>query len=343
MRCSLKDAGRIYKLLGVKFDYVLGESFYKDMLPGVVKDAEARHIAEKSDGAMVIKLDERGLPPFLIQKSDGAFLYATSDLATAKYRKEKWHADKLLYVVANEQALHFEQLFASLELLGYCPDAELRHVKFGMVLGEEGKKFSTRKGDTKKLEDLIAKALSLAQQVVEEKNPTLSRKEKKRIARTVGIGAMKYNDLSQNRLTDITFNWDRMLAFDGNSAPYLQYTYARICSVLDRHKKENRLEMLLPAPKARLDLLKEECEKELLRSLIKYPDAVRAAAQENGPHLIALYLFNLASTYNTFYNSYPILKADKDLTRARLVLSEATAVILKNGLGLLGIEVTPKM
>jgi arginyl-tRNA synthetase len=343
VRASLKDADKIYKILGVKIDYTLGESFYHGMLPGVVADALERKIAEESEGAIIVNLERFGLPPFLIQKSDGAYLYTTTDLAAAKYRKEKFGADKVLYVVSNEQALHFEQLFESVELLGYCPDTEMKHVKFGMVLGEAGKKFSTRKGDTVKLEDLITKAVDMAKKVIEEKNPGLSQKEKKKIAWTVGVGAVKYNDLSQNRLTDIVFNWEKMLSFEGNSAPYLQYTYARINSLRERYKEENRLEARLPFQKIRWELLAEEAEKDILRLLLKYPEAIESAAKEDGPHLLALYIYNLASAYNVFYNSYPILKADKDLKRSRLALSEATAIVLRNGLTLLGIEAPERM
>lgn len=343
VRESLKDADKIYKILKVKIDNTLGESFYNDMLPGILQDATDKGFAKKSEGAMIIDLEKSGLPPFLIQKGDGAYLYTTTDLAAAKYRKDKWKADEILYVVSNEQALHFEQLFRSLELLGYCPGASLKHVKFGMVLGEEGKKFSTRKGDTIKLEDLISKAVDMAKKVIEEKNPGLSQKEKKKIAWMVGVGAVKYNDLSQNRMTDIVFNWDKMLSFDGNSAPYLQYTFARINSLREKYREENKLEALIPFQKPHLELLKEEAEKDILRQLIKYPEVLKNAAKENAPHLVALYLYNLAADYNTFYNSFPILKADKDTTKARLALSEAVAIIIRNGLSLLGIDVPEKM
>jgi arginyl-tRNA synthetase len=183
----------------------------------------------------------------------------------------------------------------------------------------------------------------MAKQVIDEKNPGLSQKEKKKIAWTVGIGAIKYNDLSQNRLTDIVFNWDKMLSFDGNSAPYLQYTCARINSLHEKYKNENRLEAILTFQKPHLELLREGAEKDILRYLVKYPEAVESAARENSPHLVALYIYNLASDYNTFYNSYPILKTDKDLMKARLALSEAVAIVLKNGLTLLGIDVPDRM
>lgn len=343
VRESLKDANKIYRILKVKFDYTLGESFYDSMLPEIVGSAIDKKIAEKSEGAIIINLEKFGLPPFLVQKTDGAYLYTTTDLATAKYRKEKFKADKILYVVANEQALHFEQLFQSAEILDLCPSVEMEHIKFGMVLGETGKKFSTRKGETVKLEELISKSVDLAKKVIEEKNPNLSQKQKKKIAWTVGIGAVKYNDLSQNRLTDITFNWDKMLSFEGNSAPYLQYTYARINSLREKYKEENRLKTLIPFQKVHLELLREEAERDILRQMIKYPEVLENAAKENGPHLVALYIYNLASSYNAFYNSFPILKTDKELAKVRLALSEAVGIIIKNGLGILGIDVLEKM
>jgi len=343
VRESLKDTDRIYKMLRVRFDYTLGESFYDDMLPGVVEDAEKKGVARESEGAMIIDLENYNLPPFLIRKSDGAYLYTTTDLAAAKYRKEKWKADKILYVVANEQALHFEQLFRSVDLLDYCPNTELRHIKFGMVLGEEGKKFSTRKGETVRLEELLSRSVDLAKKAIEEKNPELSQKEKKKIAWMVGLGAVKYNDLSQNRLTDIVFNWDKMLSFEGNSAPYLQYTYARINSLRGKNKESNKMESLNPFQKTHWELLQEGAEKDILRTLIKYPEAVESAARENSPHLLALYIYNLASDYNTFYNSYPIIRAEKELRKARLALSESVAVIIRNSLTLLGIDVPEKM
>lgn len=343
VRESLKDADKIYKTLGVKFDLVLGESHYNDMLSGIVSDAMNRKIAKESEGAIIIDLQESGLPPFLIRKGDGAYLYATTDLATAKYRKEKLKADKILYVVSNEQALHFEQLFASLKLLGYAEGVSMVHTKFGMVLGENGKKFSTRKGDTVQLSDLISEALEAAKKALEDKNPGLSQKEKKKIARVVGLGAMKYNDLSQNRLTDISFDWKKMLSFEGNSAPYLQYSFARIHSLKEKYKSENKLDFLKMFEKPDFKLLGEEIEKDILRQLVRYPESIENAAQENNPHLIALYLFNLATSYNSFYNSCSIMKSEKNLAKARLALSEAVAVVLKSGLELLGIETVNEM
>lgn len=340
---SLKDYNKIYKTLNIKFDYVLGESFYNNMFSGIVTEAMNKKIAGKSEGAIVIDLDKYNLSPFLIQKTDGAYLYTTTDIATAKYREEKFKADKILYVVANEQALHFQKLFASLGLLGICENIEKEHIKFGMVLGEGGKKFSTRKGETVKLNDLIHKAVEFAKKAVEEKNPKLSRNEKKKISRIVGLGAIKYNDLSQNRLTDITFNWDKMLSFEGNSAPYLQYTCARINSLRKKYNNLYKLNRVNVFEKPNFSLLKEDKEKDVMKQLIKFPEAVENAARENSPHFIALYIYELASLYNNFYSSVPILKSEKQIARARIHLSRSVAITIKNGLNLLGIDVLERM
>ncbi len=340
---SLKDFKKIYKILNIKFDYALGESFYDEMFKRIVKEGLDKKIASESESAIIINLDRYNLPPFLIRKSDGAYLYATSDLAAAKYRKEKFNADKILYVVANEQTLYLQQLFASAELFGLNKNVEMKHIKFGMVLGETGKKFSTRKGDTVRLKDLIDKSIKLSQKIVEEKNPKLSKKEKKKIAKTVGIGAIKYNDLSQNRMTDITFNWDKMLSFEGNSAPYLQYTYARIKSLKRKYDKLYKLDRVNVFNKPHFSLLEKEVEKNIMRQLIKFPEVIENSARENSPHLIALYIYELASLYNSFYNSVPILKSEKKLAKARIYLSKSVMIVIRNGLDLLGIDVLKKM
>ena len=343
VRESLKDFKKIYKILNIKFDHTLGESFYDEMLAGIVKESLDKKIAVKSEGAIVVNLDKYNLTPLLIKKTDGAYLYSTSDLATIKYRKEKFKPDEILYVVANEQAFYFQQLFASAELFGLSSNIELKHLKFGMVLGETGKKFSTRKGETVELNELINKAIKLSQKTVEEKNPKLSKKEKKKIAKVVGLGAIKYNDLSQNRMTEITFNWDKMLSFEGNSAPYLQYTYARIKSLRKKYNSRYKLDRVNILDKPNLKLLKEDIEKDILKQLIKFPEAVESSARENSPHLIALYIYELASLYNNFYSSVPILKSEKQIAKARIYLSKSVMIVIRNGLGLLGIETLKKM
>ncbi|MDF1498080.1 MAG: arginine--tRNA ligase [Patescibacteria group bacterium] len=340
---SLKDYKKIYEILGIKFDYVLGESFYDDMLVNVIKECAEKKISSKSEGAIIVNLDKFNLPPFLIRKTDGAYLYATTDLATIKYREDKFRADKILYVVSNEQALYFQQLFSSSELLGWNDKVKLEHIKFGMVLGEMGKKLSTRRGETIKLEDVIKKSIELAKKVVEEKNPKLSNKEKKGVARTVGLGSIKYNDLSQNRLTDITFDWDKMLSFEGNSAPYLQYAYARINSLMKKYNALYKLDRINILDKPDFNLLKENIEKNIMRHLLKFPEVIENSARENSPHLIALYIYELASLYNNFYNSTPILKSERNIAKARIALSKSVATTIKNGLNLLGIDVLEKM
>lgn len=340
---SLKDYNRIYKMLGVKFDYVLGESYYNDMLEGVVQECLGKKIAKVSQGAIVIDLERYNLPPFMIRKSDGAHLYTTTDLATVKFRKKKFRADIMLYVVANEQALHFKQLFATIDLLGWRNGIKTEHVKFGMVLAENGKKFSTRKGEAIRLEEVIKKSIDTAKNTIEKKNPSLSAKQKKKIARVVGIGGLKYNDLSQNRLTDITFNWERMLSFEGNSGPYLQYTYARINSLLEKYYRIYQVEKYNPFSQPNLNLIADEMERNIMRKLIKFSESIKESAKENAPHLIALYLYELASLYNNYYNCIPILKSEKNTARSRVMLSKAVSIVIKNGLGLLGIDVLEKI
>ena len=345
---SLKEFDKIYKILGIKFDYVLGESFYDNALEQIVKECLKKKIACKSQGAIIINLEKYNLPPFLIQKKDGAYLYATTDLATVKYRKKKFNPDKILYVVSNEQTLHFQQLFASLELLGWFKNIGIKHIKFGMVLGENGKKLSTRKGETVSLESLIEKAIKLARKAVEEKNPKLSKTEKEKIAKIVGIGAIKYNDLSQNRLTDIVFDWKKMLNFQGDSAPYLQYTHARIKSILRKSSfcfdnSTTGLPRSFQSLAMTKSLLKNELELSILKQLLFFPEIIERAAQEYNPNIIADYLYQLAGRFNLFYQKIPVLKTEKELRLARLNLIFAVATVLKNGLGLLGIETPEKM
>ncbi len=331
---SLREFNRIYKLLGVKIDNALGESFYKDMLAGVISECLEMGLAVRSEGALIIPLEKYNLPAFMIQKTDGATLYGTTDLATIKYRLRKWKPEKIIYVVANEQAGHLAQLFKVAQMLGWIKAGQSEHIKFGMVLGADGKKFSSREGKMIKLEDLIAEAIERAYKTVSEKNPSLPDKEKTKIARAVGLGAIKYNDLSQNRLTDISFDWNKMLNFSGNSAPYLQYTYARIKSILRKAK----------APKKYVaGTLIDSKEIGLMKNLAKFPEAIEEAAEQCNPNIVANYIYNLANDFNLFYEALPVLKAEKKLRAARLALVSAVALTLKNGLKLLGIDVLERM
>lgn len=334
VRQSIKEFNRIYRMLGIKIDYTLGESFYHPMLKSIIQEALKKNVAVFSQGAVIIPLEKYNMPPFMIRKSDGATLYGTTDLATIKYRKKKWKPAKIIYVVANEQAGHLAQLFKAAEILGYIKHGEAIHVKFGMVLGFDGKKFSTREGKIVLLENLLNEAIGRAYKIAEEKNQKLPAREKKNIAAIVGIGAMKYNDLSQNRLSDIVFDWDKMLNFSGNSAPYLQYTYARIRSILRKSKMPKKYNAIL---------LTDPKEAALLKSLAKFPEAIEEASAQYNPNIIANYLYILANHFNLLYEALPVLKAEKDLRQARLALILSVSIVIKNGLKLLGIEVLEKM
>jgi arginyl-tRNA synthetase len=326
--------------LEVDFDEWIGEAFFEREMKETVRDLMDKHIAEESEGAMVVRLDEEGLPPALIQKSDGASLYLTRDIANLRYRIKKYRPSKVLYVVGNEQALAFEQLFAVAKRLG-VDSAELKHIKYGLVLGERGKKLSTREGTAEFLEDLLDEAVVKAREVIETKNADVATKEKTEIAFTVAIGALKYNDLKENRTTDIIFNWEKMLDFSGDSAPYLQYTYARLKSILRKAKVS---EAKLFSKPGDVSSLSRAAELSLIRKLFEFPDVVERAGELYSTSTLAVYLYKLAVAANKFYETTPILK-DDDLKRrnARLLLAATAARVLQKGLGLLGIKTLEKI
>ena len=330
-RESLKDFNRLYKVLDVKFDITAGESFYEKDLKPLIERLEKSGVAQKSEGALIIPLDNMGLPPALIRKSDEASLYITRDIANLEYRLKKYKPAKILYVVANEQALHFSQLFAVAKIMGFT-STEVQHIKFGMVLGSDGKKLSTREGKIIILDDLISEGVKLAYQEVQKKNPKLRALEKQKIATAVGIGAIKYNDLSQNRGGDITFNWEKMLSFIGNSAPYLQYTYARLRSVLKKGKVGKFDAKLL-----------SDAERYIILKLSQFPEAVKRGAESNFPNHLADYLYDLAQLANNYYEVNPILQSEPKVRAVRLNLIKAVAETLKNGLNLLGIQTLERM
>lgn len=332
---SLKEFERTYRVLGVDFEVWIGEAFFEPQLKEVIQWCLDKKIAERSEGALVIKLDAFNLPPALIEKSDGASLYLTRDIANLRYRLEKYNPTKIMYIVGNEQSLHFEQLFSVAQLLG-MKSAELAHVKHGLVLGEGGKKFSTREGRTVSLADALTKAVSLSREVVEQKNPDLAADEKDAIATAVGIGALKYNDLKENRMTDIIFDWEKMLDFTGDSGPYLQYTYARLKSILRKAEAK---------PDAtNFSVLDGDYELALARKIFEFPDVVIKAGELYATSLVATYLYKLAVAANKFYETTPILKdEDAERLRARLALVVVAAETLKSGLGLLGIQTLEKI
>lgn len=330
---SLEEFKKTYALLGVDFDVWIGEAFFENDLKAAAKTLLDAKIAERSEGALVVKLDEFNLPPALIEKSDGASLYLTRDIANLQYRLKKYKPAKILYVVANEQALHFDQLFAIAKIVRW-DSAELTHVKYGLVLGEGGKKLSTREGRGISMNEALEKSITLAMEVVLKKNPELSDAEKKEIARAVGIGALKYNDLKENRMTDIVFDWEKMLDFSGDSAPYLQYTYARLRSIV--RKSEMAEAKIL---KSDVTALESEAELDLARKIFEFPDIVAKACELYSTSTLATYLYKLAVAANKFYETTPILKnSDEARRRARLLLVVVAARTLHSGLALLGIE-----
>jgi arginyl-tRNA synthetase len=348
---STSEFGRIYDLLGVKFDSMRGESTYEDRLNGVITHALDSGVArrEKPAAAMVtggdevgpdetvviIPLDDKGIEtPLILQKSDGTSLYATREIATAEYRIERWHPEKILYVVGKEQELYFRQFSAALAKLGI--NVPCIHVTFGLVRLPEGR-MSTREGRVVFLEDVISEAVRRAEAVVQDRD--LSPDEKARISRIVGIGAIKYADLSQSRIKEVVFDWNRMLALDGDSAPYLQYAYTRTRSILRKSKVQSPASKV-PSPSA--FSLPEELT--LLKSIARFPDAVVGAAESYEPHRIAGRIYRLARDFSAFYDKAPVLKAETpELRDARLYLVEMTGRVLAIGLALLGIEVTEQM
>lgn len=336
-KVSLKEFSRAYKLLGVKFNVSIGESFFEKDLEPIVLELVRKKIATESQGALIIPLDEKNLPPVLIQKSDGTSLYITREIANLKCRLKKYKPGKILYVVGNEQSLHFEQFFAVAEILGLGRGVQLTHVKYGLVLDEGGKKFSTREGRTVSAEEVLQKAVRLSRETVEKKNPGLSAKEKARVAQAVGTGAVKYLNLKENRNSTVVFDWKKMLDFRGDSAPYLQYTHARLKSIL---RKAGRMSGI----KYQASRLAEEQELLLIRKMSEFPNVIQAAGKTLAPNALAVYLYELANEANSFYESTPILR-DKDRERrnARLALVAAASGILKRGLGLLGISAPEKI
>lgn len=337
---SLKEFNRIYQLLGVKIDYAFGESFYQPMLEDIVREAKRKKVLKKSQGALVIKFPRNEFPPAIILKSDGTTTYFTRDLATIKFRLKKWRPNLIIYEVGADQALHFKQLFKAVELLGWAKKEKFFHVAHGLIRTKTGK-FSTRKGETIHLEEVLNEAILRAREVIEnsETGRGLNDKEKNEIAKMVGIGAVKYNDLKQHPSSDIIFEWEKILNLKGNSGPYLQYTFARCQSVL---KKINikKIEKLNKIKVINSNLE----EKNILRTIYRFPEVVEEAAEKFSPNLICNFIFDLAQKYNLFYNLHPIIKAETpELKNFRIVLTFAVSQILKNSLSLLGISIPKKM
>ncbi len=336
----LAELDLVYDRLDIHFDHHFGESFYDPMLPGVVDDLMARGIAEESQGAICVFLDpERKKLPCMIRKSDGAFLYATSDLATVKHRVEQFRPDALLYVVGQPQALHFQQFFEVARHWGY-DKIELTHVAFGTILAGDGKPFRTRAGGTVGLEPLLDEAVERARKIVDENSPELSESARQQVAVAVGTGAIKYADLSVSRTSDYTFDWDRMMSMQGNTATYLQYAYARIQSIF----RKGGVDAAALTRESPAISLADPAERTLALGLLQFPETLDEAAADYRPSVIAGYLFNLAESFSAFYRNCPVLQADTPAVRSsRLVLCHLTARTLRQGLELLGIRTIDKM
>jgi arginyl-tRNA synthetase len=331
----------IYARLGVKFDFWYGESFYNDRLKPLVGDLLEKEIARESEGAIAVFFEENPQlkdKPALIRKSDGGFNYTTTDLATLAFRLEKWHPDEIIYVTDGRQQLHFQQVFTAFRRWHGESKTKLAHVWFGSILGDDGKPFKTRSGETVKLAVLLDEAEERAFKIVSEKNPDLPEGQRREIARVVGIGAVKYADLLPNRQSDYVFSWDKMLALTGNTAPYLQYAYARIQSIF----RKNDAGSSLVTRHSSLSLSAPE-EFSLAKHLLNFGLTLEAVAEEYRPNFLCAYLYELAGKFTAFYENCPVLKAD-DATRAsRLLLCDLTARVLKQGLDALGIEVVEQM
>ena len=336
---SLKEYNKVYERLDVNFDYYYGESFYNDMMPSVLEELKKKNIAREDQGALVVFFEDDKLPPAIVQKKDGSFLYTTSDLATMKFRKNELKVDEAVYLTDDRQQNHFKQVFEIGKMLGEPYDYKKTHIVFGIMrFGDQI--FSSRSGNTIRLVDLLDEAKKQVKKVIDEKNPNIPEEEKEKIAETIGSGAIKYFDLSQNRTSDITFTWEKVLNFEGNTGPYLQYTYVRIMSIFRKLEEEN-------INVENTDIVLDEMagiERELASELLKFPQAVVKSYENFRPNIIADYLFDTAKLFNSFYNSSSILKEeDKQVMDARILLAKKTAFVLKEGLKLLGIKTVNRM
>ncbi len=328
---SLKEFMKTYNLLGIDFESYAGESFYNDKMDAVVKELEQKGLLVDSDGAKIVPLDEYNMPPCIILKSDGSTIYATRDITAALYRKNTYHFDKCIYVTDAGQSLHFAQFFKVIGLMGYDWENELVHVPYGKI-SVGGQKLATRAGNAILLTDLFDEAISRVRAIIEEKNPDCENKDE--IARKVGVGAVLFNQLSNGRIKDINFIWEDALNFDGNTGPYVQYTYARVSSVIERAGA-------FTEPSANVGLSFDE--KEMINILSRFPDRVRQALEEYEPSVISRYLLDVCHTFNRFYHNCPILRATDEEKSVRIAICRAAKAVIGNGLWLIGMEKTEKI
>lgn len=341
---SLTHCEETYKMLGVSLErqHVMPESAYNDDLVNVVNDLQEQGLLQESNGAQCVFMDEFAnkegdITPVIVQKTGGGFLYATTDLAAVRFRQHTLGADRVLYFVDARQSLHFQQIFTLSRKAGFVkPTTKLEHMPFGTVMGSDGKPFKTRSGGVAKLSALLEEAQERAYQLVASKNPDMSEEELRNIGRVVGISSVKYADLSKNRTSDYVFNWDTMLSFEGNTAPYLLYAYSRIASIVKRSE--------IDVTSLTGDIaIVEAQERALAVKLCQFEEAIQQVANDGMPHFLCAYLYDLAGTFMTFYEACPILNAEEDVKNSRLQLALNTAATLKQGLALLGIETLERM
>ncbi|MGP1617751.1 arginine--tRNA ligase [Peptostreptococcus stomatis] len=330
---SLKEFSRVYDLLDIDFDSYVGESFYSDKMPAVIEELKEKNLLVESDGAMIVDLEDSKLPPALIQKRDGSTLYLTRDLASAFYRKKIYNFDKSIYVVGAQQELHFKQCFEIIKRMGYDWYKEMVHVQFGMVALEEGT-MSTRKGRVVFLEDVLNQAINRTRQIIEEKNPDAENIDE--VAKAVGVGAVVFQELSNSRIKDYTFSWDRTLSFEGETGPYVQYTHARCCAVLRKADQPVSADINYEA-------LSDQDAADVLSVLETFNKSIMTAMKKNEPHIVTRFVLDLAQAFNKFYHNSPILVEDDDLRAARLALVEATRQTIENALKILGMKAPQKM
>lgn len=328
---TLKEVQKVYDRLDVTFDSYNGESFYNDKMQPVIDEIEAKGLAKVSNGALIVDLEEYGMPPCLLRKADGATLYATRDLAAAFYRKKTYNFDKCLYVVAYQQNLHFQQWFKVVELMGYEWAKDLIHVAFGMV-SLEGTSLSTRSGNVVFLEEVLDTAVQKAYDIICEKNINLENKEQ--IAEEVGVGAVVFSALSNNRIKDISFSYDKVLNFEGETAPYIQYTHARCCSVLEKATLGTEIDY---------NGLNNDESFELVKLLERFPQIIIDASNKNEPSIVTRHIVDISQAYNKFYISHRIIDQPEGIKNARLLLTACTKHVIATGLGLIGIKAPNKM
>jgi len=331
---SLKEFNRVYKLLDISFDSYAGESFYNDKMDAVIKELEEKNLLKESEGAKIVDLEDANMPPCLITKKDGSSLYATRDITAAIYRKKTYDFEKCIYVTALAQNLHFAQWFEVIKRMGYDWHDKLVHVSFGMVSMETGK-LSTRAGNVVLLEDLLNEAISKTLDIINEKNPDLEDKEQ--VAEKVGIGAVIFNDLINNRIKDVVFSWDKVLNFDGETGPYVQYTHARASSVLRKANVD------IDSLDIDYSLLTDDSSIEVIKLIGQFPEKVKDAADKLEPSFIARHIVDLAQAFNKFYHDNPVLVEDEKIRNARLALVYSVKTVIKSGLYLLGIAAPEKM